>query len=780
MPNFGLKINKLMRLSFVVLLFAATGLGSFIALHAQRAREDSVRLVSILTRPTEDGTIVTLSADTPLTRTQMWKDGEGFHIVMPYVAQSRLIEVPRGVQVRQVGGSLEVLVQTQPGADVRVQPLFNRLTLLVNGALDTAKRESFDQSTLQGPCQPEPYGTPFKELSPCDKRALVGLMSPAPVETPSPSQPQQATASITSTSTLSNAPGTPSLTRQTDGSVSGYTASTPSLAEMEAAQKNRRPLASTEGNNSQQVYPVNVPKIAYDEESDLPKAKVQVKKEESVGFLSSVLSPVGLVAFLGPGMLLVLLFRQRRLTRMQSMEAWDAATATKHGKGVNELSANEQGSSRGRSLHAMKSKKGDAAQASEMHSMELTLDGPQTSQSGSSPALPDALFSEEEIKQEVCLLLKGQPYSLDVLSSRAADDRKVFEACLVQSLNAPGLDEDERERARRALEENGFVLRRGALLLSARDAAERALAARTLAEMSSPSSIPFLLEAINDPEATVRTEAIGSIGVLKEPSAIGPLLDAARRYPDMSVTLLRNVLGACSFEGIGKLNQATAQLSSVTNGENIFAEKVRPRAMVSDMEDVPETLDDENLAQALVRLEDADEKVRVAAARTLGQFCVRSSLTALTSIALLDLEPSVRAAAANSLGNINHPSVYAHLLIAHADESREVKAAAARSLSRLNIDKAEAFVRLLESGDEQILRDVMRACLKTGMISQAVGKLASKDRHQAYEAFSLLSLLEKLKETQVLQGAIERCQDNAARSAARAMFGLNASVTAAS
>jgi HEAT repeat protein len=769
MSNYGFKINRLTRQAFVVLLFAAIGLCSLIALRAQRAREDAVRLVSILTRQAGDVTTVTLSADTPLTHTQMWKDEEGFHLVLPDAGHSRVVEVPRGVQVRRVGVSLEILVQTSPGADVRVQPLFNRLTLLVSGGLDMTRRETFDQSPVQAPCQPELYGTRFNELLPCGKRELLGLMSPATVEPPATAQAEQAAGtSATSNTNASPAPGTLSTTRPADASASGSMFSNLSLAEQEAAQRNRRPLSATQGSASEVKVPSNLPTVAYDDESDLPQAKAPVKKVESVGFFSTIFSPVGIVAFLGPGMLLVLLFRQRLSTRTQRIEVWEDVTPAALAGGINKPGAQRQGLSQGGGRQPATS----ATLALEMHPLELTLDGLKLESSVSSTAQPGSIFEADRIKQEVSLLVKGLPYSLEVLSSRATDDRRIFEVSLVETLNSPDLNEEERERARRALEENGFVLRRGALLLSATDARERALAARTLAEMSSPASIPFLLEAINDPEPEVRTEAIGSIGVMKEPSAIGPLLDAARRHPDMSISLLRDVLRACSFESTGRFNAATGQFSGVPNGDHGFAEQARQRALVLEMEDIPESLDDETLAQALDRLEDADVLVRVAAARTLGQFRARCSLTALTSIALFDLEPGVRAAAATSLGTLNHESVFAHLLIAHSDESREVQAAAARSLSRLSIDRAEAFIRLLDYGDEQTLRDVMRACIKTGMISQAVGKLAGADRRQAYEAFSLLSLVEKLKETHILQVAIERCQDGNARSAARAMFGL--------
>jgi HEAT repeat protein len=100
----------------------------------------------------------------------------------------------------------------------------------------------------------------------------------------------------------------------------------------------------------------------------------------------------------------------------------------------------------------------------------------------------------------------------------------------------------------------------------------------------------------------------------------------------------------------------------------------------------------------------------------------------------------VRSAAVNSLGLINHESVFASVIIALADEAREVRAAAARALSRLGFERAEAYVRVAETADAHTLRDVARACVKAGLAAQAVGRLANEDRRQAYEAFSLLSL----------------------------------------
>jgi PBS lyase HEAT-like repeat. len=52
-----------------------------------------------------------------------------------------------------------------------------------------------------------------------------------------------------------------------------------------------------------------------------------------------------------------------------------------------------------------------------------------------------------------------------------------------------------------ALEEYGFVARQSATLLMGRDAWERSSAARTLGQMKSPASLPFLIEALHDADS---------------------------------------------------------------------------------------------------------------------------------------------------------------------------------------------------------------------------------------------------------------------------------------
>ena len=125
-----------------------------------------------------------------------------------------------------------------------------------------------------------------------------------------------------------------------------------------------------------------------------------------------------------------------------------------------------------------------------------------------------------------------------------------------------------------------------------------------------------------------------------------------------------------------------------------------------------------------------------------------------------------------SLGLINHESVFAPVIAALADEAREVRAAAARALSRLSFDRADAYVRVLESADVETLAGVAKACVKAGLAVQAINRLASEDRRQAYEAFSLLSLCAKAGETRPILDTVECHRDIEVRLACIRLLGL--------
>jgi HEAT repeat protein len=389
------------------------------------------------------------------------------------------------------------------------------------------------------------------------------------------------------------------------------------------------------------------------------------------------------------------------------------------------------------------------------------------------PAQP-ALFGAYRVDQEVGKLVLGQAHRLDVLSSRAPDDRRALETSLIKAMNSAESGEDGRRRARQALEEYGFVARQCASLLLSHNAYDRASAARALAEIGSQSSLPFLLEALYDTELIVRTEAVACLGTLKMPSAIGALLDMARRHPEMPAALLSNALSACSVECFDIFDSSTPERPLLDAGETGYFGEVTHLDSAHAVEALPEWFDNEELKEIIARLQDTDVEARAAAARQLSQFPVQRAVEALTALAAADTEPAVRSAAVASLSEIEHESVFAPVLMAFADEAREVRAAAARSLSRMNFDRSEGYVRLIETADAETLSKVACACIKAGMVGQAVDRMISEDRRLAYEAFSLLSLLAKANEIEPLLEAIISHPETGVRLALIRLLGTTA------
>jgi hypothetical protein len=365
-------------------------------------------------------------------------------------------------------------------------------------------------------------------------------------------------------------------------------------------------------------------------------------------------------------------------------------------------------------------------------------------------------FGAYRIDQEVGKLVLGKPHRLDVLASRASDDRRAIEASLVKALSAPDNDAEACERAQRALEDYGFVARQSALLLQGRDAWERSSAGRVLGQIGSRASLPALIEALHDNDSIVRNQAVTSLGQLKHPAAIGALLDVARRYSDIPPSLLSESLSACSVDGLGMLDAAPFDFNEPSPG---FGGELQDLEPASALEQLPTGDEDDALLGLLTKLESSDAAERAQVARELGLHEAQRSVCALSSAALHDPDPSVRSAAVAALGSIDHQSVFAPVLIALADETREVRAAAARTLSGLHFDRADAYIRMMETSDQQMLRDFAQACVKTGIVAQAVDRLSSEDRRQAHEAYSLFSVLAKAGELQPIFEVIESHSD---------------------
>jgi HEAT repeat protein len=172
------------------------------------------------------------------------------------------------------------------------------------------------------------------------------------------------------------------------------------------------------------------------------------------------------------------------------------------------------------------------------------------------------------------------------------------------------------------------------------------------------------------------------------------------------------------------------------------------------VEDLPDSSSEPEFVSAIYRVDSADLEERSNAVKTLAQYHVQRSVNSLSKRASCDSEPSVRALAIASLGAINHESVFPAVLIGMADETREVRAAAARSLSRLSFDRADAYARVMETADEEMLQEIAKACIKAGIVGQNIDRLAACDRRQTQEAFALFSLMAKARMIDTILAAI--------------------------
>ncbi len=667
-----------------------------------QAQKSPNRVWDVSSQPAGTGTMVSIAADGPVDKPQNWQDSEGYHLVLPNTVSAESLKNVRGVKVRKVGTSLEVLFQTKPGAKVNVQTEGNEITLVVDKKLDARQVDEIKARSADGSQRvddPSQSAQVRRDLAPVQFSSPVGDLT--------------------------------SNSRPTTGETA-HTANTWSP-----------PMGPTT------EAPATLPQTLAPTATEAP-INIEVEDE---GLLASVFSATSVFVVLTLGLFGLLVSRKLRSRQQLARED---EPMSEEAEWVDDEIA------QGTSLQ-VRTRSGDASVAK----------SPATaSANGSSRAVarmpvtgPTSLYGAYRIDQEVGKLILGQPHRMDVLASRAIDDRRAIETSLIKGVNAMDLEESARRRAREALEEYGFVARQCATLLLAPDAFERTSAARALGEIKSEAALPFLLESLYDSESIVRNQAVVSIGELKLPSAIGALLDIARTHPDVPSSLLSRTLSACSVEGLDFFDAMPIEPAQLGMGgpDLSVIEQITHLEPLSSVEELPQDSDDENLASAVMLLASSDVQERAEALKTLAQFKVQRSVVAISQVARQDSEPNLRSLAIASLGTMDHDSVFPAILIGMADDAREVRASAARALNRLSFDRADAYVRVIETGDEQTVSDVARACIQAGIVSQNLDRLDSSDHRQAYETFALICLLAKARMADPILDAIVGHQTFAVR-----------------
>lgn len=794
------KAARRTRLALVTAFGVGMAFGPPLAPHAQRISERGVKVTRIASSNNGRDGVVSISGDGNLNRAQTFQENGKFHIVLPYAKPDLAGGAPHGVKMQRVGDSLEIIVPVKSGARVIVQPRFNRLDLFVDGGLNSnssPEENGGRNRARQNPTAPRDEAAPrVRRDAAAEPRATATAVArlsgrrEAANENAAPAGPPEAVRGARSTvpSPIAEAWSSPSV--YSPGAMMPTNATRPAATPQVAA-------------NAPAEAPVSPPvPLATTDAQAVEGAAISSSSISSSFFSWSGLLIVSSVLTLG-GALFV---RRRRTADEGDGEAWLYETEPKmvqkivqrvkkaanieSSEGIDEQPFEQyKGDRRKNSLTVTQDRRRSGAGAEVQATHQLQTNGVLVAEGSSAEKMerrggeprvahapmPSVLFGAYRVDQEVTKLVQGEAHSIDVLASRAPDDRRAIETSLIKILQMVDADEDEKRRARAALEEYGFVARQSAALLLATDVYDRVSAARMLGQLKSATTLPFLLEALYDGEQVVRTEVVASLGALALPKAIGALLDMARRYPEIPAALIGNALTACSVESLelSWRDGGDSRTFALTGSREEFTGEIVGLEPTEVIEQLPEWIEDETLTIALELLESEEVELRVGAAQSLAQFQVRRGVEALSAAAHSDVSSAVRASAVTSLGQIDHESVFAAVLVAMADEAREVRAAAARALSGLNFERADAYVRVIETADAATLQRVAQACLKAGIAAQAVSRLASDDRRQAYEAFSLLSLVARAGETHFIIEAIEKHTDINVRLAAIRLLGQN-------
>ncbi|HEV7890216.1 MAG TPA: HEAT repeat domain-containing protein [Pyrinomonadaceae bacterium] len=748
-------------------------LGASLALmmndHAPRAQQRYTEPTVKVTSVTTSGNVVSISADGSLGRAQTWQDPEGFHVVLVNGQASG--GVGGGVKTRKVGNSLELVVPVRRGASVTVEPRGNRLDLVLSGGQGGALNvENFPvEQKEEAQTRTRARESSERESAPREQEEFY---APQPT-------PRRRNEAAQPSSQQSPAPQQPAP------NVAPAQTQTAAPHEM---------LAPAAGQTDAQALPQheNAGGLPAHETTAASGAPAQLETGKGFSFLSFLTSASALFVLAGAllaGALLVFLRRRRdgsdtlESSSSSKRRAADGVTQKDEAEAAAKPFRHTVGDRRKSSV-TVPFERRRSGRGSEDSALRQQIDTEGNNFEGGERALelraaplaasPAVEFGAYRIDQEVAALVAGKPHTLEVIASRAADDRRAVETSLLKALRSHDTDADGRRRARTALEDYGFVARSCASLLLGSESFERASAARALGEMRSPQALPFLTEALYDPDSVVRNECVQSLGTLGLPSAIGALLDVARRHPDLSANVLGPALTACSVESLELSWNSPSDSRTFAESHDVddFSSETVAIMPAESYEELPEFVEDATLASALERAGSEYPESRVVAAQNLAQFQVRRAVEALGALAR-DSDPAVRSAAVTSLGLINHESVFVHVICALADEAREVRAAAARAMSRLSFDRADAYVRVIESADDAALREVAQAAIKAGLAAQAISRLNSEDRRQAYEAFSLLTLCAKAGEVQPILDTVECHRDIEVRLTCIRLLGLS-------
>jgi HEAT repeat protein len=268
---------------------------------------------------------------------------------------------------------------------------------------------------------------------------------------------------------------------------------------------------------------------------------------------------------------------------------------------------------------------------------------------------------EERLRDTALALVDGDEVALPELNRTEA---AVFAGLL--NRYSRQLAGEPREHIATYFEDGGHVAHE-VKALRGRRSWKRAAAAAVLGDMASPTAVPALLDALDDPERDVRASAARSLALLRATEAVEPLVEA------LAAGRLQRAVGGWALMQMGEA--AVPQLRALLDSEDADV-----RAVAAELLGLTGSAADSKVL--IERLRDPRAEVRAKSAHALGRLGAADAATALRDV-LGDRIFFVRAAAARALGQIgDRPSSAALVHIAQTDRF-EAAQAAARALAEL-------------------------------------------------------------------------------------------------
>jgi hypothetical protein len=141
---------------------------------------------------------------------------------------------------------------------------------------------------------------------------------------------------------------------------------------------------------------------------------------------------------------------------------------------------------------------------------------------------------------------------------------------------------------------------------------------------------------------------------------------------------------------------------------------------------------------------------------------------------LSSIDPYKRAAAVAELGRSGSKEAFNIIANAFDDSSPHVRNAAARALRKLEPARTvDLFNRALEEGSAERRQNIGAAIAASGVAAESIDNLVSESREETYNSLSILFVMAKTGEVQVLVKAIEEHENDEVRRAVVKLLNLS-------